>query len=104
MAESTEGVGFWKWSFEPVNGELFLNQGKYRLARLEPLPVETGLDQSKVRGVLVTAPQLWDAANELVKEWQRQRSIVCTTEMDRLMNAVAKAVGKTTWSDVAQAL
>ena len=99
MAESTEGIGAWKWSFESVNGEIFLNQGKYRLARLERLPADMDADEFKIRHLLVSAPQLWDAANELAKAWERSAP---TPELVTLRNAVAKAVGKTAWSDVAQ--
>lgn len=106
MNETDEGIGSRKWSFEPTAEGLFLNQGTYRLARIEPM--KDVVESLKVRMLLVTAPQLWDAANELLKlltavgaplgeaSFQRDQAISI------LANMVAKSVGKTNYEDVLQ--
>jgi hypothetical protein len=123
MVESAEGIGSRKWSLlvpqEPLGTGrvLHLMQGGQTVADLTPIGLQ-------VKELLATAPELWDAANDLVR--QREK-VVATREEDsdrmtleyierraeqakrmqaafeRLANMVAKAVGKTDWKDVLQA-
>lgn len=95
MIESAEWIGGRKWSLERDAEGARLQQGVTQLARLSPAG-------EKAQLLLVTAPQLWDAANELVKLVAAGREAMGTDELVRLANMVAKAVGKTEWKDVLQ--
>lgn len=90
MIESAEGIGSRKWSFLPGEHGLDLMEGTKRLATLTD-------EGKKVLHLLVTAPQLWEAANEVIKS--EYESI---DGVNRLMNAVAKSVGKDDWKKVLQ--
>ena len=95
MVESAEGIGSRKWSFLRDADGLWLMQGKHQIARLTA-------EGERVLHLLVTAPQLWDAANEVMKA-------AGTADMSRigpaaisLGNMVAKSVNKQDWKEVAQ--
>lgn len=117
MAESAEGIGGRKWSFQtgtpPASHSLgsvalYLSQGKYKLAMMMPQETEadaTMLDIEKVENLLVTAPQLWDAANEYLKALRSDGQFAesnATASLIVLEAMVAKSVGKTDWNDVKQ--
>lgn len=91
MVETPEGIGGRKWSFQKeANGDLALFEGSNKkLAVLTPSGKE-------VFNLFVTSPQLWDAANEFLKDGSAENIL-------RLQNMVAKSVGKTDWRTVAQA-
>ena len=102
MVESPEGIGGRKWSLErwKLTSEPSLMQGTTALATLTP-------DGEKVMHLLVTAPQLWDAANALLKALTDNPGGMSVTESQaeafiRLKNMVAKSVNKDRWEDVAQ--
>jgi hypothetical protein len=125
---STEGIGSRKWSL--LRGEdhhgygcerdgdllaeecavcgkpdppVALMQGKDKLADL----TEEG---RKVQVLLVTAPQLWEAANEFLRQLASDEGADAKNAMSeaqvatvsRLGNMVAKAVGKDAWGKVLQ--
>lgn len=106
MVESAEGIGSRKWSlFKDEAERLMLMQGKTEVASII-LP--------EAMSLLVTAPQLWDAANELVKAYRQAEArrgagksttedvdVVHAAQM-RLANMVAKGVGKDDWTKVLQ--
>ncbi len=95
MPDTPEGIGALKWSFlKEDDGKLYLMQGKTRLAEiLNPA----------IKMMLVAAPQLWTGANDLlvatdsIKDFEHQPEVV-----QRMGNALAKAVGKTNWREVVQ--
>lgn len=104
MVETPEGIGSQKFSLSKdiviataeglnVRFEVALMQGKTVIAALSP-------EGETVKSLLVTAPQLWDAANDLIRELVRNgRTDLASSP---LANMVAKSVGKTDWKDVAQ--
>lgn len=127
MDATAEGIGGRKWSFEvgidrhgfgceqdgdPLTEEcktcgkpdppIKLMQGAVELAPLLPAG-------KQVKFLLVTAPQLWEAANEVVAA---ERAFLakdtnvnadrCATAVTALADMVAKAVGKQDWKDVLQ--
>lgn len=102
MAESAEGIGSRKWSLLREDDGVWLMQGAHRIARLEKMGEAVLL-------LLVTAPQLWDAANDVMKQTDGagpsalEDSGLTVGARDYLGNMVAKAVGKQDWKDVAQA-
>ena len=120
MVESTEGLGNRKWSLLEEIGdgglERFVMQGKFVIARIDylgELPAESAVPRfdrasvRKIQALLVTAPQLWDAANELIKaaeEIARKTGspLLVGHNYERLCNMVAKAVDKIAWKDVLQ--
>lgn len=134
MAESQEGIGGRKWSLAigedrhgfgcecdgdpllreceicgPPNPPVQIMQGVTRICSLYDLPKDPttgkpGLGDEHVKHLLVTAPQLWDAANELIKELATlpTASLFLHGKDQTLKNMVAKAVGKTDWKDVKQ--
>lgn len=107
MDVTAEGLGGRKWSWQEKPGEggmeRVLSQGALEIAVLrEPHGRE-------VQHLLVTAPQLWTAANEVVAAEQafleddtNANSNRCVTAVMALADMVAKAVGKQRWADVAQ--
>lgn len=101
MDVTAEGIGERKWSFDEEGLEL--RQGASCLATLNPSVAEP------VKHLLVTAPQLWAAANEVchleyvvVDEGKPENFTEMAEAMERLRNMVAKAVGKQDWKDVLQ--
>jgi hypothetical protein len=106
MVETAEGIGSRKWSFvregESASDEcLVLMEGKTRLAELTK-------DGEAVFALLVTAPQLWAAANALILALHAapkpllDASPAQQSAANLLAYMVAKAVGKTDWKNVAQ--
>lgn len=102
MSETPEGIGGRKWSLlrhTKIGGLTFvtLQEGITELASLTE-------DGERVKSLLVTAPQLWDTANNLLQAYAQ--SLPDPTEQARaweaLANMVAKAVGKTAWEQVIQ--
>lgn len=112
MAGTDEGIGGRKWSFlrdeafsEQVDsdghtvdvvGALRLMEGRTPLAALTP-------DGERVKLLLVTAPQLWQAANAvMVAASNGGPTAVPPAAWQLLGDMVAKAAGKDHWQDVAQ--
>lgn len=95
MYEMPEGVGSRKWSLRREDSILTLMQGKDPLAALSP-------DGEKVMLLLVTCPQLWDAANDVLRTLYTAQAGALGPASKRLANMVAKAVGKDKWEDVQQ--
>jgi hypothetical protein len=97
MVESPEGIGGRKWSFQKdESGQLCLFEGATK-------KLATLTDSGKeVLHLAVTAPQLWDAANELLKAVKAGTPDLAPLH-ERLANMVAKSVNKTSWDHVAQA-
>lgn len=97
MSEIAEGIGGVQWGFEPTRMGTFLTEGKNRLAEV----TTAGM---RYKMLLATAPELWDAANEVIKALESgvEVSQPQADALHRLRNVVAKAVGKTDWKDVAQ--
>jgi hypothetical protein len=98
MSETPEGIGSRKWSLAR-EGALRVMHGTTEIATLT-------LDGEDVKHLLVTAPQLWDAANEMIKH----AMVVSAAEkaqlnehVKHLADMVAKAVGKNSYADVKQA-
>lgn len=111
MAESAEGIGGRKWSLGRLDGErVGVYQGKHLLAELAagelPEAARVEVVPAKVQSLIVTAPQLWDAANEFIKAFRAPHADpsqgVLEAAEKRLSDMVAKAVGKTDWKDVLQ--
>lgn len=101
MAESAEGIGGRKWSVgrAGTSGRMTINEGATVLAELTP-------QGEAVFNLLVTAPQLWDAANDLIKTMGTEggpRATFAPEQRQKLANMVAKAVNKDEWAHVAQA-
>jgi hypothetical protein len=109
MVESPEGIGSRKWSIgRDSDGYPALMQGAHVIARLtEPDPTRpTGASGMELLHLLVTAPQLWDAANQLfVKLAAIKPGCAADLQADYqyLQNMVAKAVNKDDWAKVLQA-
>lgn len=123
---SDEGIGGRKFSLldlnEPDEGgdrsKRFLMDGTAVVARLDcvgaRLPGDVrqhptldgdyrlAADGAKLQALLVAAPQLWDAANELCKLIASGKEAMGSEQAVRLAACVAKSVGKTVWKDVAQ--
>lgn len=102
MSETAEGIGGRKWSLLRVREDaIALMEGKTEVALMtSPLG-----DQTKL--LLVTAPQLWAAANELIKvadsiNLQEHVGGKTNAALKQLADMVAKAVGKTDWKEVLQ--
>lgn len=110
MAETAEGIGGRKWSLlRDAEGYICLQQGRHELARLTERDDATpNADPfgSDVKELLVTAPQLWDAANNYIKTLHAPETPDAETlagiALMRLQAMVAKAVGKMDWDDVKQ--
>jgi hypothetical protein len=99
MVESPEGIGLRKWSFlQETEGKdtdgLYLMEGKTKLALITE-------DGKAILHLLVTTPQLWTAANEVVLTLEVGGDM--PVALIRLKNALAKAVSKDDWSKVRQA-
>ena len=95
MVETAEGIGSRKFSILRDESGTWLMEGAHQIARLTTRG-------EQVLHLLVTAPQLWDAANEVMKA-------AGTADMSRigpaaisLGNMVAKSVNKQDWKEVAQ--
>jgi hypothetical protein len=103
MAESTEGIGSRKWSLLRTDDNVVVvHQGKTPLAALTP-------DGLKVKELIVTSPQLWEAANDMIQALKlfdtvNSAEMVVRVHAARsaLMKAVAKAAGKDDWYKVLQ--
>lgn len=101
MVESAEGIGGRKWSLLNEADGLWLMEGTKKLARLAD-------DGRMVMHLLVTAPQLWAAANEVARKTHGigpsalDDAGLCSDDVERLANAVAKAVNKSQFVDVLQ--
>ena len=97
MVETAEGIGGRKWELarNGATAETEIKEGVNTVALVR---------DRGVLHLLVTAPELWDAANDLLRTWHDDKSadVEFANALDRLSNMVAKAVGKTSWSDVAQ--
>ena len=99
----SEGISHRRWALlRTPFGELFVVQGNRRIARVvfalnakDRMPGDEHL-----AGLLVVAPELWEAANRLLCELDGPDSP--ETAVDRLRAVVARAVGKEQWSDVEQ--
>ncbi len=110
MVGTPEGIGSRKWSLgRDADGYPALMQGKFVVARLTEVPPAGETDTASgmsVKNLLVTAPQLWDAANELVKfimnNVAQSPGATPNPLAVTLANMVAKSVGKTDWNDVSQ--
>lgn len=91
MVETPEGIGGRKWSYQKAtDGSFELYEGpSKKLATLTPSGKE-------VFELLVTAPQLWNAANDCLLDASEANLL-------RLKNMVAKSVGKDNWDKVKQA-
>lgn len=101
MSEIAEGIGGRKWSLgrELVSGQLAVMQGKSHMATLTDSATEPC--GKHVAHLIVTAPQLWAAANAICLQWNENR-LFHTPEMLALCNMVAKAVGKSDFRNVKQ--
>lgn len=96
MAETAEGIGSRKWSYQRTSdGILILMEGTKPIAAL----TEEG---AKVFQLLVTAPQLWEEANQLVKGSVALGNLGGISAECRLANLVAKAAGRSSWKEVDQ--
>lgn len=132
MDNTAEGIGGRKWSFDRVSesGHLTLERaltkagvsmpredyeklgealGPQRVVRLQQGAIELAAlteHGEKVKMLLATAPQLWEAANALVALARRAPEAGAPewrAAEQALANMVAKAVGKQDWKDVEQA-
>ena len=100
MIDTPEGIASQKWSFQVdgESGELTLSQGAIRLAKL----TKTG---ETFKLLLVTCPQLWNAANDVVllaTKIADKNGEQVHPEIKLLGEMVAKAVGKQDWRTVLQ--
>lgn len=103
MDATVEGIGGLKWSVErklvtdavlPTTIHTYLMQGRTVVAEIE---------DARHLQLLVTAPQLWDAANEMVKAFRDAgRPGALEKAAADLGLMVAKAVGKDDWGRVLQ--
>lgn len=101
MVESAEGIGSRKWSLlKDADGRFVVMQGPKRIAIVE---------DASLMHLLVTVPQLWEAANEVCKRCahlgasQLENAGLSTEVVERIANAVAKSVNKLKFDDVLQA-
>lgn len=108
MNDTPEGMSGRKFSFlrEPFQGDetkivpnggpIWLMQGAIPLASL----TKTG---DEIKFLLVTSPQLWSAANEVVYEAVKLVGYEkLNPQLKALAQMVAKAVGKAEWRGVLQ--
>lgn len=100
MVETPEGIGARKFSMlrqESLdsNKKVSLMQGSTELAALTPAG-------EAVFRLLVTSPQLWDAANAFILKAAGEAFVETFPEFQTLKAMVAKAVGKDSWKEVSQ--
>jgi hypothetical protein len=105
MTDTAEGIGSRKWSYQVrerddaqmVSKTLVLSQGVIELAALTA-------DGERVKHLLVTAPQLWAAANAVIIEHRSGDTLMVglDSKIFALAEMVAKAVGKQAWEQVEQ--
>lgn len=91
MLASPEGVGSLKFSLARFDSVLQLMRGATPLAALSP-------DGEGVMLLLVTAPQVWEAAHDLLKAVSAKGPL--TPAEERLAGMLAKAAGKNRWVDL----
>ena len=95
---SDEGIGSRKWSLLRQDDGLYVMEGaQTRIVRAER--------DDKLLDLVITAPQLWDAANQLMLAMHAkvQNQDAQVRAVRYLENMVAKAVRKTAYTDVLQA-
>lgn len=104
MVESAEGIGSRKWSLDREGRELARDDPSHSVRLMEGTKWLASLthEGEAVLHLLVTAPQLWGAANDLVKLIASGREAMGSAEATALANTVAKAVGKDDWRQVLQ--
>lgn len=96
MPDTPEGIGALKFSLIREGPIVKLMRGSTLIATLAP-----GADD--YLHLLVSSPQLWTAANDIlvasdsIKDYEHQPEVV-----KRLGNAVAKSVDKGNWREVLQ--
>lgn len=95
MYETPEGIGSRKFSLRREDHILTLMQGATPLAALSP-------EGEKVMFLLVTAPQLWESANDVLRILHKAQAGALGPASKRLGNMIAKSVGKDKWADVEQ--
>lgn len=101
MAESAEGIGARKWSLLKDGDVVVVHQGITPLAALTPAG-------EQVKHLIVTAPQLWEAANDLLKVLSNiippdgPPGLALIKATERVGNMVAKSVDKADWRKVVQ--
>lgn len=95
MSDTPEGIGSLKFSLLRVDNVLQVHLGRTPLAALS-------IDGEAHMFLFITAPQLWDAANDILKALQSNSDAPALAARARLQNLVAKAAGKDRWEDVKQ--
>ena len=93
MTETAEGISGRKWSVSTEGGQTRVMEGTRCICVVE---------DHAVLHLLVTAPQLWGEANDVLLQ-SRKDDGEPSSLFARLRAVVAKAVNKTSWAAVAQA-
>lgn len=99
MSESAEGIGGRKWSLSEAAGdggvERFVVEGKHPIARLDYVGSDAELGTPRLqRGSVLKVRQEAKGIDGRPADFD--------AAIKRLANMVAKAVGKTDWTDVLQ--